>query len=150
MTTQTQVFAPSGARRFGPSTTRARTASGARASGPRNRPSALVAHRRPAPPAAACAVEDTEQPYRMGRWARLGMTVIVVAAIIVGSITIAWHPASTPTVPVTVAPGESLQSIVVRDLPDRDPADAIRLVQQINGLASPVVPAGTVLQIPAR
>jgi len=85
----------------------------------------------------------------MGRWARLSMTVVVVAALVVGSLTVALRPAFEPTRLVTVQPGDTLLSVVLRDMPDTDPAAAMRQVARLNALATDGVEAGSVLRIPA-
>jgi len=86
--------------------------------------------------------------YRMGRWARLSMTLVVTAALIVGSLTVALRPASEPTRLVTVQPGDTLLSLVLRDMPDSDPATAMQQVARLNTLAGGVE-VGSVLRIPA-
>jgi hypothetical protein len=87
--------------------------------------------------------------YRMGRWARLSMTVVVTAAIVVGSLTAALRPAEAPTRLVTVQPGDTLLTLVLRDLPDTDPAAAMQQVARLNSLGDGGVEVGTVLRIPA-
>ena len=96
-----------------------------------------------------CTDGSAPGTYRMGRWARLSMTVVVTAAIVVGTLTLALRPTATPTTFVTVQPGDTLMSIVARDMPGWDPAAAIGELEALNGLGGPAVPVGAVLRVPA-
>jgi LysM repeat protein len=115
----------------------------------RTRPvSGTVAHRNrvtvgPCPPGSASG------GYRMGRWARLAMTVVVVSAVVVATLTLVLRPTSVPTRFITVQPGDTLASIAVSALPGLDRADAIAVVESLNGLDAPTVQVGAVLRVPA-
>ncbi len=110
--------------------------------------SGMVDYARP-PAAATCHQGSAAGPYRMGRWARLSMTLIVTAAIIVGALTVLLRPDSMSTRFVTVQPGDTLASIAQRDMSGWDPARAMAEIASLNHLERPAVRAGTVLRIPA-
>jgi len=98
------------------------------------------------------AVVDTEPEidgYRLGRWARLALTLTVVAtaAIVIGLL--AAGSAPQVLVDVTVGPGDSLWSIASETAPTRDPRAVIEEIKQINGVTSDVLPIGVVLRVPA-
>lgn len=97
----------------------------------------------------ACPAGSSADGYRMGRWARLSMTLVVTAAILVAALLLAFRPVTVPTRFVTVQAGDTLASIVGRDLVGTDRAEAIALVESLNGLDGPAVEVGTVLRIPA-
>ena len=59
--------------------------------------------------------------YRMGRWARLALTVTVLAAVAVVTVSLTAGSAPTALVDVTVGPGDTLWSIASQAAPDRDP-----------------------------
>lgn len=86
----------------------------------------------------------------MGRWERLAMTAVVAGALIVGLITVLGGQAVPEGGSVIAQPGDTVGTIVLRELPDMDPARAMELVESLNGLADGTVPAGAVLRLPAR
>jgi hypothetical protein len=90
--------------------------------------------------------------YRMGRWARLTMTLTVLAAVavvtaslVVGSV----GSASPSLVDVTVGPGDTLWSIAAHAAPDRDPRDVIEEIRALNDVPGSVLPVGIVLRVPS-
>jgi hypothetical protein len=113
------------------------------------RPTAGTVRHRNRVTVTSCPPGSAAGGYRMGRWARLAMTVVVTAAIVVATLTVLLRPAAVPTQFVTVQPGDTLASIAVRALPDLDPADAIGVVESMNGLDGATVQVGAVLRVPA-
>jgi len=98
------------------------------------------------------AVVDTEpevEGYRMSRWARLALTLTVVAAAAVVIGLLAVGPEPQVLVDVTVGPGDSLWSIASETAPTRDPRAVIEEIRDINGVTSDVLPIGVVLRVPA-
>lgn len=112
------------------------------------RPPAGLAERGRSVVGSRCQDGSTEATYRMGRWARLAMTLVVTAAVVVGTLTVLLRPGSAPTRFVTVQPGDTLASIAVSDMPGWDPAAAVARIESLNGLDGAEVPVGTVLRIP--
>lgn len=114
------------------------------------RPAASVAERgrgrRLAGPV-ECPVSSPEAGYRMGRWERLGMTLVVVAAVVVGLVTF-FQSGSVPTREVVVGPSDSMLSVVLREMPQMDPARAAELIETANGLGDASLTPGMVLSIP--
>ncbi len=88
--------------------------------------------------------------YRMGRWARLAMTLVVTAALVVGTLTLLAGGGGDPTRLITVGPGETLLSVALREVPGTDPAWAVARIRELNELDGRSVPVGVVLRIPAR
>ena len=84
----------------------------------------------------------------MGRWARLGMTITVTAAIVVGALTLIGHSGAPRTQFVTVEPGDTLWSVAGRAAPDQDPRDVIAQMMALNGLRDSDVVVGEVLRVP--
>ena len=76
------------------------------------------------------------------------MTIVVVAAVVVAAVTLA-RPATASTRLVTVLPGDTMTSLVLREAPGMDVARAAEVVEQLNGLASPTVSSGMRLLFPA-
>ena len=97
-------------------------------------------------------VVDSEpeiEGYRLGRWARLALTLTVVAAAAVVIGLLAAGPEPQVLVDVTVGPGDSLWSIASETAPTRDPRAVIEEIREINGVTSDVLPIGVVLRVPA-
>lgn len=90
-----------------------------------------------------CPQSVPSRGYRMGRWERLGMTIIVVAALVVGAFTLLGGSA-TGTRDVVVQSGDSMLSIALRELPDMDPARAVELIAAENDSVD-LTPGATVL-----
>lgn len=85
----------------------------------------------------------------MGRWERLGMTAVVAAAVIIAALTVLGGRSVPTGDVVTVRPGDTVGTIVLRELPDMDPVRAMELVEAMNGLSDSVVPVGATLRLPA-
>ncbi len=100
-------------------------------------------------PAVACEPADDPVGYRFGRWARLALTLTVVATAVV--VAVALWPAATPQrlVDVTVGPGDTLWGIAGEVAPDRDPRAVIAEIEELNGLTSAALRVGVVLRVPA-
>jgi hypothetical protein len=113
------------------------------------RPPAGVVDVRPAVPVGCPVPVDTDPGYRMSRWARLGMTLTVTAAIVVAAVILIGRGGSGRTQFVTVEPGDTLWSVASRTAPDRDPSDVVAELIRLNGLSSGAVHAGEVLRINA-
>ncbi len=90
-----------------------------------------------------------EQGYRVGRWARLALTVTVAAAAVVVSMALASSAAAPRMVDVTVAPGDTLWSIAGEAAPDRDPRAVIEEIKALNDVTGSVLPVGVVLRVPS-
>ncbi len=90
-----------------------------------------------------------EEGYRVGRWARLALTVTVLAAAVVVSVALASSAAPPRMVDVTVAPGDTLWSIAGEAAPDRDPRAVIEEIKAINDVTGGVLPVGVVLRVPS-
>jgi LysM repeat protein len=103
----------------------------------------------PLPAAESAATQSTAEGYQMGRWARLTLTVTVLAAIVVVVVSLTTGPATPAMVDVTVAPGDTLWSIAEQAAPDRDPRDVIEEIRQLNDMQGGVLPIGVVLRVPA-
>jgi len=85
----------------------------------------------------------------MGRWARLTLTVTVLAAAVVIAVSLTAGSAPAALVDVTVAPGDTLWSIATQAAPARDPRDVIDEIRELNNLPGSVLPVGVVLRVPA-
>jgi hypothetical protein len=85
----------------------------------------------------------------MGRWARLTLTVTVLAAVIVVVASLTASSAARTLVDVTVTPGDTLWSIAAAAAPDRDPRDVIDEIRELNDMPGGVLPVGVVLRVPA-
>jgi LysM repeat protein len=102
---------------------------------------------RPVVPVGCPVPLDTDPGYRMSRWARLGMTLTVTAAIVVAAVVLVGRSGTGRTGYVTVEPGDTLWSVASRTAPDRDPHDVVAELIRLNGLGSGAVHAGEVLRI---
>lgn len=102
--------------------------------------------------AAACTTTRSPQEaagdYRLSRWGRLAMTLIVLAAVIVATVTLLRPAASGDNMWVTVGEQETIVSVATRLMPDVPVHDAVAQILQLNGLADWRVPAGTIVQLP--
>ncbi len=97
-------------------------------------------------------IQGQSEGYRMSRWARLTLTLTVLAAaavvtvsLVVGSI----GSAPRAMVDVTVGPGDTLWSIATEAAPDRDPRDVIEEIKALNDVPGSVLPVGVVLRVPS-
>lgn len=91
----------------------------------------------------------SDSGYRMSRWARLALTVTVLAAAVVVVVALTSGPSTPRWVDVTVAPGDSLWSIASTSAPDRDPRAVIEEIKQLNDVPGDLLPIGAVLRVPA-
>ena len=95
-------------------------------------------------------IDDGPASYRMGRWARLAVTITVLVAAALLSVTLLSGPAPRHMVDVIVGPGDTLWSIATANAPDRDPRGVISEIEQLNGLDGDVLHVGVVLRVPAE
>ena len=95
------------------------------------------------------AVDGAKEGYRLGRWARLALTVIVLTAAVVVVLTATAGSPPPASVDVTVGPGDTLWSIATDAAPDRDPRAVIEELKQLNNLPDQVLAIGVVLRVPA-
>lgn len=97
---------------------------------------------------------------RRGRFVFFGVPLILLAALILSLAGFLNAPAKaadssgqlavTPTVTVTVQPGESLWTIAGSVAPERDPRDVVADIVQLNNLGAARVLPGQQLYIPAK
>lgn len=97
---------------------------------------------------------------RRGRFVFFGVPLILLAALILSLSGFLNAPAKasdsaaelslTPTVSVTVQPGESLWAIAGSVAPDRDPRDVVADIVQLNNLEAARVLPGQTLFVPAK
>jgi hypothetical protein len=103
---------------------------------------------------ASSAAVDMRQSegYRMSRWARLTLTLTVLAAAAVVTVSLvvgSMGSAPRAMVDVTVGPGDTLWSIATHAAPDRDPRDVIEEIEALNDVPGSVLPVGVVLRVPS-
>jgi len=97
---------------------------------------------------------------RRGRFVFIGVPLILLAALILSFSGFLNAPAKaaesaaelslTPTVTVTVQPGESLWAIAEAVSPERDPRDVVTDIIQLNNLEAARVVPGQALFIPSK
>jgi hypothetical protein len=97
---------------------------------------------------------------RRGRFVFIGVPLILLAALILTLSGFLNAPAKaaesaaglalTPTVTVTVQPGESLWAIAEAVAPERDPRDVVTDIIQLNNLEAARVVPGQALFIPSK
>lgn len=120
----------------------------------------------PAPLGAAAAVSAgrLKQPplrlTRRGRFVFFGVPLILLAALVLSFSGFLNAPAKaadsadqlslTPTVTVTVQPGESLWAIAGSVAPERDPRDVVADIVQLNNLDAARVMPGQQLFVPSK
>ncbi|MDP9693689.1 UNVERIFIED_ORG: LysM repeat protein [Arthrobacter globiformis] len=95
-----------------------------------------------------------------GRIVLIGLPLVLLAAVILSLTGLLNSPARaadnasgltvTPTVTVTVQPGESLWAIAGQVDPDRDPRDVIADIVQLNDLQAGKVMPGQQLFVPNK
>lgn len=123
-----------------------------RARHPRRPPSGLTAVVPALVSSAGCDVNgepNNTEPYRMGRWARLAVTMTVVSAAVVIALSVMLTDPTGGTAPLTVAAGDTLWTIAERVAPDENPWSVIDEITALNGLTSNVIVPGQVLVVPA-
>lgn len=120
----------------------------------RRRPAAAPLTVRPAVGQVGCG-PTRDAGYRLGRWARLSLTVaVVVSALLIGTGVVSLGGTSTgpaATAEVSVLPGDTLWSIAGRAAPNADTAAVVERIRELNELpstASAVLPVGMVLLVP--
>lgn len=115
------------------------------------------------------AAQQTKQPQakqaplrltRRGRFVFIGVPLILLAALVLSFSGFLNAPAKaaesaaelslTPTVTVTVQPGESLWAIAAAVAPERDPRDVVADIMQLNNLEAARVVPGQALFIPSN
>jgi LysM repeat protein len=116
-------------------------------------------------PAKAGAASRPGKPPRLrltrrGRIVLIGLPLVLLAALLLSLAGLLNSPAKaadnangltvTPTVSVTVQPGESLWAIAGKVDPDRDPRDVIADIVQLNDLQAGKVMPGQQLFVPRK
>lgn len=91
-------------------------------------------------------VDDRE--FRMGRWARLTCTVLLLGAGTLVAVVLLSSGWPQVIGQVTVAPGDSLWSIAQRSDPGVDPRSVVRQIKQLNALDGDSIAIGVVLKVP--
>ena len=100
--------------------------------------------------ATPCPAEEADPvEYRIGRWARLALTLTAAAAVLVVALALVPSTASPRMVDVTVGPGDTLWGIATAAAPEQDPRAVIAEIERLNGLTSDTVRIGDVLRVPA-
>jgi hypothetical protein len=112
---------------------------------------------------AAPAAATRQAPLRLtrrGRFVFFGLPLILLAALVLSLAGFLNAPAKaadsaaelslTPTVSVTVQPGESLWAIAGAVDPERDPRDVVADIVQLNNLEAPRVIPGQQLYVPTK
>ncbi|MDQ1623365.1 MAG: hypothetical protein QOH19_1783 [Actinomycetota bacterium] len=122
--------------------------------------SPLGDHARAVPSAAARAKQSPLRLTRRGKFVFFGVPLILLAALILSLSGFVNAPAKaaesaselslTPTVSVTVQPGESLWTIAGTVAPERDPRDVIADIVQLNNLDAARVLPGQELFVPSE
>lgn len=98
---------------------------------------------------ADCPVSDDGPGYRLGRWARLSLTLTTVAAAVL--LVMSLLPASSTGVrSVTVQQGDTLWSIATDAAGEGDPRGVVDQIRALNGLGDGPLVEGMQLQVPAR
>lgn len=116
-----------------------------------------------APAAPAAAPGARQAPLRLtrrGRFVFIGLPLILLAALILSFSGFLNAPAKaaesaselslTPTVSVTVQPGDSLWAIAGAVAPERDPRDVVADIVQLNNLDAARVIPGQRLFVPSQ
>lgn len=96
-----------------------------------------------------CTQSAPAPGYRLRRWERLGMTMVVAAAVLVVGLT-SLGSSGAPTRETVVLPGDTMLSIALREMPDVDPARAAELIGAANDSADLQILPGMTLAIPAE
>lgn len=94
-----------------------------------------------------CPRSAPARGYRMGRWERLGMTLVAAVAVLVVSL-VSINPSSAPTRDTVALPGDTMLSIALREMPGVDPARAAELIGAANGSADLRIVPGMTVAIP--
>lgn len=120
-------------------------------------------HASSAEPVQAARVRTKQAPLRLtrrGRFVFFGVPLILLAALILSFSGFLNAPAKaaesaselspTPSVSVTVQPGESLWAIAGEVAPERDPRDVVADIVQLNNLGAARVMPGQQLFVPSK
>lgn len=86
--------------------------------------------------------------YRMGRFERLSMTIVLVAAVVVATF-VSLGSGDPQGSTVVVRPGDTPLSMALDYLPEMDPARAVELIAAANGVTDLHLAAGQTLLIPS-
>jgi LysM repeat protein len=98
---------------------------------------------------APCPAEDADPVgYRIGRWARLALTLTVGVAVVVVALALIPPTAAPRMVDVTVGPGDTLWGIATGAAPEQDPRAVVAEIERLNGLTSDTLRVGEVLRVP--
>jgi LysM repeat protein len=118
----------------------------------------FAAQRRAAP--AAASAHAPLRLTRRGRFVFFGLPLMLLAVLLLSLAGFLNAPAKaadssaelslTPTVTVTVQPGESLWAIAGAVAPERDPRDVVADIVQLNNLGDPRVIPGQQLFVPSK
>ena len=113
-----------------------------------------------AAPAAAAGKQAPLRLTRRGRFVFFGLPLLLLAVIVLSLSGFTNSPAKaadsnaelslTPTVTVTVQPGESLWAIAGAVAPERDPRDVVADIVQLNNLGAARVLPGQQLYVPSK
>jgi hypothetical protein len=111
----------------------------------------------------APSAKGTQAPLRLtrrGRFVFFGLPLILLAVLVLSFSGFLNAPAKasesaaeltlTPTVSVTVQPGESLWAIAGTVVPERDPRDVVADIVQLNNLEAARVVPGQALYVPSK
>jgi len=111
-------------------------------------------------PAAAVVKRAPLRLTRRGRFVFFGLPLMVLAVLVLSLSGFLNAPAKaadstaelsvTPTVTVTVQPGESLWAIAGAVAPERDPRDVVADIVQLNNLGAARVLPGQQLFVPSK
>lgn len=108
------------------------------------------------------SVEVAPGPWRLTRRGRVAVVLVAVVAVlavlsvvqVVGASTstsankVALVAAQQQSDVVVVRPGDTLWSIAAREMPGRDPREAVVAIRQANGIASGEIAPGQRLHLP--
>ena len=96
---------------------------------------------------AECPASDDGAGYRLGRWARLSLTLTTLATAVL--LVVSLLPASSTGVQsVTVQPGDTLWSIASAAAGDSDPRGVVEQIRALNGLTGGPLVEGMQLRVP--
>ena len=94
--------------------------------------------------------EVDEREFRMGSWARLTCTVLLLGACTLVAVVLLSSGPPQVIGQVTVAPGDSLWSIAQHAEPGADPRSVVAQIKQLNALDGDSIAIGVVLKVPTR
>lgn len=100
-----------------------------------------------APPVDCPRGDSLQRPWE--RWARLSVTLTVVALLGLGVHAALTPAAPTALVQVVVQPGDTLWALAKEHSPELDPRAVVEQIVVINDLPDGVLPVGLVIQVPS-